>query len=794
MNSTPGSRGKHTGLLAGAVAILMAITAYAQNLTFDIAAGDLQTALDAYIKQTGQQILYRNDDLKGKQSNGAKGDMSAEQALQAILAGTNLQMRRDESGAVVLFPAEAAAVAASTGKAGGNQLEEVVVRATAISQLSLETRTATRLDTDPMLVPMSISTVQEDLLRQQQAGTVSDVMANVSGVITSPSGLASARGFAVTSSRNGQAYVGQIGASQNLTFRPVVATERVEVVKGPEQIMQGKDSGIGGVANVVTKIPTPDDYLFVGGAVGSDSYWRLDVDANGTLIDGPYGRLMGEVIGSIAEQGDGPFDTIGPSQDFYSGALRWTNNDFGSDVSLAYEYSSTERGASLLALGPEYIPNGAPEYLLGDSRSYLSSKSDLVELHYRQRITGAWYADLAYTWREEHMGNSNFATFGDFFTFDPEVILGLQFASPDYTSQSDAYRVSVHGQFETGPLAHRLLLGYDYQSHDNTNANFSILGTYYNNIPQETQTFEPCVDFCEQDPSRTTEDQTGILLTDQISWQKWHVLLGVRWVSSEQKSWSGDPPVLSYELDEDATLPQAGVVYAATPRLSFYASGNEGFRSNALLQDIDGNTLPNTTFTQVEGGVKYLLLDEQLALTAALYQVKEKDVPEFAGYDEDFNVYYVSIPGITTKGVEIELAGQPIRGLQMRATYAYLDVSVDATGEPPLGGYVPNRFTFWSQYWLSRNPGQGWWAGGGLVTTDSPERRAEFGDWSGNTVVDLSAGYQNGHWQAILGLKNVADVKGYYPYAGGAPILFSPYFSANRIPGQELRFDLNYRF
>src|ERR1700688_1755963 len=58
-------------ILAAAVCVV-AISApgQAQNQRFQIASGDLGPALDAYIHQSGRQLIYRVDDVRGVHSPG----------------------------------------------------------------------------------------------------------------------------------------------------------------------------------------------------------------------------------------------------------------------------------------------------------------------------------------------------------------------------------------------------------------------------------------------------------------------------------------------------------------------------------------------------------------------------------------------------------------------------------------------------------------------------------------------------------------------------------------------------
>ena len=47
--------------------------AMAQDRQFNIPAGDLKAALDAYIAQTGDQLIFRPQDVTGRRTQGVSG-------------------------------------------------------------------------------------------------------------------------------------------------------------------------------------------------------------------------------------------------------------------------------------------------------------------------------------------------------------------------------------------------------------------------------------------------------------------------------------------------------------------------------------------------------------------------------------------------------------------------------------------------------------------------------------------------------------------------------------------------
>src|SRR5258708_7987985 len=84
------------------VAIAAPTQVQVQNQHFQIASGDLGQALDAYIHQSGRQLIYRVDDVRGVHNPGVQGEMSADDALAALLSGTGFSSRTDSSGALAI--------------------------------------------------------------------------------------------------------------------------------------------------------------------------------------------------------------------------------------------------------------------------------------------------------------------------------------------------------------------------------------------------------------------------------------------------------------------------------------------------------------------------------------------------------------------------------------------------------------------------------------------------------------------------------------------------------------------
>ncbi|QIL19603.1 TonB-dependent receptor [Thermomonas sp. HDW16] len=99
-------------LLSLACSAALAAQAQAASGRIDVPAGDLASALDSYARQSGTQLVYRADQLKGARSSGLKGQPASPKTLDALLKGSGFHAQRDDSGAVLVVPQAAASQAA----------------------------------------------------------------------------------------------------------------------------------------------------------------------------------------------------------------------------------------------------------------------------------------------------------------------------------------------------------------------------------------------------------------------------------------------------------------------------------------------------------------------------------------------------------------------------------------------------------------------------------------------------------------------------------------------------------
>ncbi|MFC0205360.1 TonB-dependent receptor domain-containing protein [Novosphingobium soli] len=172
-------------LLAAASTVAFAASASAQaeihsaqTQTYTIEAGAMQSALDAWARQSKRHIVYRIEDVRGLRSPGVKGRYSEFEALSAILAGSGLALHRDPSGAVAVSRDTAA-----TGN-GGTALAASAPQVTPATDPSADGDsseiqdiivTARRTQERAQKVPVAITAFTQDTIREKGINTATDL-------------------------------------------------------------------------------------------------------------------------------------------------------------------------------------------------------------------------------------------------------------------------------------------------------------------------------------------------------------------------------------------------------------------------------------------------------------------------------------------------------------------------------------------------------------------------------------------------------------------------------------------
>ena len=747
---------------AGAAALLLSMTVYANPQSFNIPAGDLKAAIDAYITLTGQQIVYKGSDLKGRASKGAQGTMSADKALAHLLEGTDLQLRRDSSGAIVIFRAEV--TEGGRDKSAGVEaplepIAHVIVLGKALSHLSELDRTGTRTEADPMTLPLAVTTVSSELIKQQQALTLRDAVANVAGVSElNGDGSFSMRGFAAGIMRNGNLSVGGVSYDP-----PIMAVEKIEVVKGPEAIIAGVTSGYGGIINVITKTPQVAPITELASTVGSHGYVDMELDIGRALTEDK--RWLARLVASKARSGDTPVGYKGPDKTYFSPSLTWRDKRLGTEITAQYEYQAGRVAPPLetFTFG-DALNADLPLYRYGPADNGTERKSQVATVSFKQRLGESWKLAGQYTAdRQRRDAVLDFTGLGTAYGVSaPEVF--TFYARGGSVIDTRTAKLELRGAVDTGPVEHKLLFAFDNVGNHITQYNqYLALRKVDMTTAQATDItgeFGPM--FGVPGPRTSAAlapKEQGALVLDQIFWKQWVALLGFRQITYKPNREAMDA---LGELKK--SLPSLGIVYRLDDEHSLYGNASKGFVPNLGITYFGGTPVPPENAQQYEVGFKALSLGRRVATTISLFDIRQKNVavtdPSHGDLDCGGIPCYISVPGVRSRGAEVELSGELTKQLGLRASYSY-NIKDTGTTDQASVPYARHEGNVWAIYKFGDERSGQWWLGAGANARGARNDDPLSVRNPGQVRADLSAGYDSRHWSAVAGVKNVADKRLY---------------------------------
>ncbi|MGB6105879.1 MAG: TonB-dependent receptor plug domain-containing protein [Pusillimonas sp.] len=276
------------GMLSISIALAFGMAtpeARAQSAAVQISlpAQPLGQALLQLGRQTSLQIFYPQDLVHGLEAPAISGNLTPEQALRQLLQGTGIEYSR-QGDSVILSRREAQETAQLAPVTVTGSLPGALPPAYAGGQVARGGRLGMLGNVDVMDTPFNITNYTSQLIEDQQAETVLDVLKNEPSVRQSaPAGNPAEasfriRGFGLSSgSVTFDGLHGMAPASGDLSTE---FAERVEVLKGPSALLYGMSpsGAVGGAINLVPKRAgdAPLTRLTLG--LESKTLWRTQVD------------------------------------------------------------------------------------------------------------------------------------------------------------------------------------------------------------------------------------------------------------------------------------------------------------------------------------------------------------------------------------------------------------------------------------------------------------------------------------------------------------------------------------
>jgi len=625
-----------------------------------------------------------------------------------------------------------------------------------------KTVSATKSEAPLRDVPQTVNVVTAEVMRDQHANSIQDVLKNVPGVGFSTGDgqrdQVTIRGFSAI----GDQFVDGI-RDDALYFRDLSNVDRVEVIKGPAAVLYGRGSS-GGLINRVTKKPGVDVTDFAL-SYGMWADRRAEADVGRVFADGAAAfRATGAVEKANSYRSQQFLDrkAIAPSLE-----LRVAPQ---TTVLLQADYLEDRRvtdfGIPAFKGRPVDVP-ASTYYGAANARDvdYTQTRVYSGTATINHRFNDQWSIRNATRYYHYSLDRNNTLP-GSVDELRKTVSLNRSNINREehgWFNQTDlTQKASFFG------MQHELLYGMEFGQQNKDLVSFSK-----NNIAT-VDLFNPVLPTLPLAVGGApTANNLGIFKTlafytqDMITFsEQWKALVGLRYDRFEQETIDRRPNQSGLARTDNAWSPRAGLVWQPSKAQSYYASWSRSFQPSGETLSLAANNAdlaPETT-NNTEVGAKYDWLDGKASTTVSVFRLERSNVK----VANATNTALMPIGEQRTDGVELTAAAELGSGWRVLAGYAYLDAEVTKS-TAALQGKRPTLTPRHSgNLWLTKALGHGFGIGGGLNLVGArmadPQNTVTL---PGYVTADMMAWYRHGPFEAQLNVYNLFN-QGYIVSAHGS--------------------------
>ena len=572
--------------------------------------------------------------------------------------------------------------------------------------------TSLRLAAPLLEIPQNIQVVTSAALADQQVISMSDgLIRNVSGAVRLEHwgdlyANILMRGSQIQAFRNGFNVVSSFWGplTEDMSF-----VDHIEFVKGPAGFMlaNGDPSGL---YNVVTKKPTGETKGEVSMTLGSYDLYRTAVDLDGKLSTD--GRLLYRL--NVAGQNKKSHRANEYNNRYsFAPVISYQLDDktkITAEYSLQYAkmsdigsyYAFSPFGYATLPVDYTAMPPGLSPTKINDHSAFLNLEHQLSDqwkltaqgsyFNYSQSGTSMWPSDV---------------------NAQGKMIRAVGIW--DAKSEMTMGQVFLNGAINTGSVQHRILAGLDVgtkdymadwaQGHklDTVGGEFDPLNPVYgapaNGYPQYDRTLDL--------PARAVKaggimDQrySGIYIQDELGFleNKIRLTLAGRYTYVTQSQWGGDQTKAKH------FSPRIGLSVSVDKNLSLYGLYDQAFIPQGGKLAGGGNIKP-VTGNNMEIGVKKDWFDGKWNTTISAYRIIKKNELTGDPNSAPNSGLSVVLGEKTSQGIEFDLKGEVLTGLNAMVNYAYTDSKVtEATAGTSFikgqltPGFAKHTINSWLEY------------------------------------------------------------------------------------------------
>ncbi|CAM4138599.1 TonB-dependent siderophore receptor [Flavobacterium sinopsychrotolerans] len=585
----------------------------------------------------------------------------------------------------------------------GGVLKEVVITA----NKEKKAVSALRSGLKPMDTPQSVQVIGAEIIEQQQAIRLSEVIKNANGIY-----VGSARGGAQESffSRGYDMSANNMfknGFRYNAGSIPEVSgLEKVEFLKGGSALLYGNVAP-GGILNLVTKTPSFKSGGEITMQAGSYSYYKPSID-----FYGPLNKHIAYRFNASYENSESFRDYVKNERIYVNPSFLFNVSD-KTQITVQGDYLSADWtpdfgtgiiGKTILDL-PRNTYYGA---LWSTGKTKSSSASVLVNHDFNNN----WKLSFNSSFQSYNRTQKSTAQLS---SIDVNGNWKRGLTQADASEKIFGDQLSLQGTFNTGSIKHQIFTGVDYENSMAPSYTFGFYATPNGttaltteatainlfNYDYSTQSLTAPYSTRRTQLATTDTQRFGVYAQDLISITDYvKVLAGLRWSWQESEvttskevigKVNGVDTIITTLENATATTgtktlnraysPKAGLVIQPNKDLSLFASYSNSFTPNSGTT-VDLQPLDPSIIDQFEVGIKKDFWKGILSTNVTAYQISNNNLAQtvlFAadGVTPNVNTNLKELVGGTKgKGIEIDVTAKPTLGLNIIAGYSFNETKI----------------------------------------------------------------------------------------------------------------------
>lgn len=640
---------------------------------------------------------------------------------------------------------------------GTEQLQSVEVVGRARTDYNSDySFSATKVAIKNKELPQAVSTITKELINDRQAFQLADAVKAASSV-TSTAFYNHFNIRGTTQAEEGQVING-LRTRQYYFLQPITShIERVEVIKGPTSVtFSSVDPG--GTINMVTKKPLKEKRNEVSATVGSFGTLRATMDFTGPLNES---ETLLYRFNAAVQQARSFRDVVQNNAFLITPSITYIPNETTAlNVEMIYSngVGNLDRGQPIFgAINGEFDLNSTPISLnVGSSSDFFKSEELLIMSNFTKQISDNIGFNASYmkqTWEEDLVEHRTVNAPAVDLNGDPiNTLAAMRYVERKQFWITDNFNAFFNFDLIGDKVTNKLLVGYDGSWWERTKGGGQNGARRYLRNDGSVSRFDPA----EADQFQTIEidgiiaprpnvphydlsnpqnairdignyvisefeipanltTSNGIYVQNQFKMGKFSALVNLRYEWYEDKFDYESPNEESFK--NESFIPRVGLTYEATDNVSIYGTYIEGFQPQS-------NTVTLSPATEnffwagspaefdplesdlIEFGAKGEFFGGKLAMNMAIYEINQRNLLLQDPVDEDL---LVTRGAQRSRGFEWDLSGYLLPNLQLNASYAYINATIEEDDDPTLvgervGGAPEHSANFWGRYDFMNGP------------------------------------------------------------------------------------------